>query len=91
MVILVFLCLRVLLLRIDKEILDETLKSLWPSILYLIQKNIENNLNEQRTQSMKCIFKFLLTLPNNKIGFDLFKWAFINDDISFYVSQTETQ
>lgn len=81
LIILILFSIRILILRLRKETLNGIFKSMWPFILFLLEKLIKPNKWQQKSTSNEvtlAAFKLLEIISCLDIDeFNLHKWAFV--------------
>ena len=83
LIILVFFSLRILILRLKQETLDNLFKSMWPSILFLLEKMIKQKKLKDQSKQHEIIIAALKLLElisfTDIEEFNLHRWAFLFD------------
>lgn len=80
LIILVFFTLRILILRLKQETLNDLLKSMWSSILFLIDEMICSKKDYKQEEIFIAALKLLEMISYADIDeFNLHRWAFIFD------------
>ena len=91
LIILILFSLRILILRLRKETLNGIFKSMWPFILFLMEKLISQKKWQQKSPNNEvalAAFKLLEIISCLDIDeFNLHKWAFV---FEFYGVQATT-
>lgn len=81
LVIMILFSIRILLLRLSKETLNSLLKSLWPSILFLLEKMILSHKMTKKDEKKKIILAALKLIEliscKDIEEFNLHRWAFL--------------
>ena len=81
LIILILFSIRILLLRLSKETLNSLLKSLWPSILFLLEKMILSKKWTKKDDKKKIIIAALKLIEliscKDIEEFNLHRWAFL--------------
>lgn len=81
LIILILFSIRILILRLRRETLNGVFKSMWPFILFLLEKLIKPNKWQQKSQGNEVLlaaFKLLEIISCLDIDeFNLHKWAFV--------------
>jgi hypothetical protein len=81
LIILILFSIRIFLLRLSKEILDSLLKSIWPSILFLLEKMILSKKLQKKDDKKKIIIAALKLIEliscKDIEEFNLHRWAFL--------------
>lgn len=78
LVVLIFFTLRILILKLKKETLNDLLKSLWSSILFLIDQMLCSEQEKKREEIFISALKLLELISYSDIEeFNLHRWAFL--------------
>ena len=80
LIILIFFTLRILILRLKQETLNDLLKSMWSSILFLIDEMICSKKDYKQEEIFIAALKLLEMISYADIDeFNLHRWAFLFD------------
>ena len=81
LVILILFSIRILILRLKRETLNGLFKTMWPAILFLLEKMIRSGKWEKKSQNHNIILAALKLLEliscTDIEEFNLHKWAFL--------------
>jgi len=81
LIILILFSIRILILRLKRETLNGLFKTMWPAILFLLEKMIRSNKLEKKSQNHNIILAALKLLEliscTDIEEFNLHRWAFL--------------